>query len=66
MAENRLSSQVGRRISLASYFDVPVILEEAVISPAEAVRPSSGRIRRRGVAAKLAVTERRGLLIEPA
>ena len=29
MAENRLSAQVGHRISLLGHFDVPVILEDA-------------------------------------
>ena len=28
MPENRLSAQIGRRISLPGYFDVPVILED--------------------------------------
>ncbi len=28
MAENRLSTQIGHRISLPGHFDVPVILED--------------------------------------
>jgi len=28
MAEDRLSTQIGRRISLPGHFDVPVILED--------------------------------------
>lgn len=90
MAENRLSSQIGRRISLAGHFDVPVILEdvralgtdgsggyecrvrlpdgtldEAVISPAEAVAVF-GADQTAPVATKPADAERLRVLIESA